>query len=97
MTSEPGRYHLKPTLEVQRVVKYTAPGFDTLFELSEGVISWEVAKARFDALYQSDPSFIRQVDPEGLGFPEVSVDKFRLEFYYRDNQRLEKTKYLNIR
>ncbi|KAH6876377.1 hypothetical protein B0T10DRAFT_552525 [Thelonectria olida] len=70
MDSELGRYHLKPVLEVQRVVRYTAPGFDTLFELSEGGISWEVARPRFDALYQSDPTFVKQVDPEGRGFIE---------------------------
>ena len=71
LTIEIGKCCLLPALQVQRVVKYTSPGFVTLWKLSENILSWDEAEAQFRGLYQSDPTFTNQVDPSGCSYLEV--------------------------
>jgi hypothetical protein len=80
LTIEFGKFSLLPALELQRVVKYTSPGFVTLWKLSENILSWDDAEAQFRDLYRSDPTFTRQVDPIGLGYLEVSHLFLHLEY-----------------
>lgn len=71
MTVEPGKYWLQPVLQVERVVNYTAPGFVILEKLSEQLLEWDKAELQFRELYRSDPTFVNQVDPQGMGYLEV--------------------------
>ncbi len=71
---EVGRFSLRPALSVQRVMKYTSPGFLALWKLSKGIINWEEAEGQFRELYRSDPTFPAHTDPGGLGYLQVELD-----------------------
>jgi hypothetical protein len=71
LTVELGKFSLHPALQLQRVVKFTSPGFVTLWKLSENILGWDDAEAQFRDLYRSDPTFTSQVDPSGQGYLEV--------------------------
>jgi hypothetical protein len=68
---EIGKFALRPALQLQRVVKYTSPGFEILWKLSESILGWDDAETQFRELYQTDPTFCSQVDPSGHGYLEV--------------------------
>jgi hypothetical protein len=72
LTFEMGKFTLRPGLQLERVVKYTSPGFETLWKLSEAKLSWDDAQARFRELHHTDPTFCSQVDPSGHGYLQVS-------------------------
>jgi hypothetical protein len=78
LTLEAGKFTLCPALQVQRVVKYTSPGFEILWKLSEEELGWDDAGAQFRELYRTDPTFCSQVDPSGLGYLEVGDRVFLL-------------------
>jgi hypothetical protein len=69
---EVGKFTLCPALQLQRVVKYTSPGFEILWKLSEDKLGWNDAKTQFRELYRMDPTFCSHVDPSGHGYLEVS-------------------------
>lgn len=71
LTLEVGKFTLCPTLQLQRVVKYTSLGFEILWKLSEEELGWDDAGAQFRELYRMDPTFCSQVDPSGHGYLEV--------------------------
>jgi hypothetical protein len=71
LTMEIGKFALRPALQLQRVVKYTSPGFEILWKLSESILGWDDAETQFRELYQTDPTFCSQVDPSGHGYLEV--------------------------
>jgi hypothetical protein len=96
VTLEVGKFTLCPALQLQRVVKYTSPGFEILWKLSEAKLSWDDAGAQFRELYRMDPTFCSQVDPSGRGYLEVGDRLFfsltlpfpcyylsNIEVYYR--------------
>lgn len=72
LTFEMGKFILRPGLQLERVVKYTSPGFEALWKLSEAKLSWDDAQARFRELHHTDPTFCSQVDPSGHGYLQVS-------------------------
>jgi hypothetical protein len=72
LTFEMGKFALRPGLQLERVVKYTSPGFETLWKLSKGKLSWDDAQARFRELHRTDGTLCSQVDPEGHGYLQVS-------------------------
>jgi hypothetical protein len=72
LTFEMGKFTIRPGLQLERVVKYTSPVFETLWKLSGARLSWEDAQARFRELHHADPTFCRQVDPSGHGYLQVS-------------------------
>lgn len=76
LTLELGKFTLNYPLQLQRVVKYTAPGFEILWKLSEGALGWDDAEAQFRELYRTDPTFCGQVDPSGRGYLEVGDSVF---------------------
>jgi len=76
LTVELGKFTLCPTLQLQRVVKYTSPGFEILWKLKEEALSWDDAEAQFRELYRMDPTFGSQVDPSGSGYLEVGDGLF---------------------
>ena len=78
LTLEVGKYTLWPALQLQRVVKYTSPGFEILWKLSEEQLGWDDAEAQFRELYRMDPTFCSQVDPSGRGYLEVGGSLFLL-------------------
>ncbi|KAL3478303.1 hypothetical protein BJX99DRAFT_224615 [Aspergillus californicus] len=63
-----GKYSLRPALSLERTVRYTSPGFETLERVLLGLISLPEAKERFLALQKSDPSLKYQVNPAGHGY-----------------------------
>ncbi len=72
LTFEMGQFILRPGLKLERVVKYTSQGFETLWKLSKGKLSWDDAEARFRELHHTDQTFCSQVDPKGHGYLQVS-------------------------
>lgn len=78
LASEPGRYCLQPSLEIETVVDFTAPQYGILRRLAAGEIVWGNAEIEFRSLYRSSPRFIDHMDPLGRGlleagntFPEI--------------------------
>jgi hypothetical protein len=61
LTLEVGKFTLWPALQLQRVVKYTSPGFEILWKLSQEQLGWDDAGAQFRELYRMDPTFCSQV------------------------------------
>ncbi|RSL90251.1 hypothetical protein CDV31_015731 [Fusarium ambrosium] len=59
---------LRPALRVERVVKYTSPGFETIWRLENNLISLAEARQRFIELYRSDSSLRYHKDPAGNGY-----------------------------
>lgn len=78
LTLEIGKFTLCPALQLQRVVKYTSPGFEILWKLSEHKMSWDDAGAQFRELYRMDPAFCSHVDPSGRGYLVVGGKLFFL-------------------
>jgi hypothetical protein len=78
LTQEVGKFRLDPALQLQRVVKYTSPGFEILWKLSEEELGWDDARTQFTELYRRDPTFCSQVDPSGQGYLEVGGRPFLL-------------------
>ncbi|KAF8852013.1 ankyrin [Acephala macrosclerotiorum] len=74
LTLEVGKFTLGTALQLQRVVKYTSPGFEILWKLSEEELGWDDAGAQFRELYRMDPTFRSQVDPSGRGYLEKAME-----------------------
>lgn len=71
MTAVAGCYSISPSLETERVVRYTSPGFRLLWELDTHQITLAQAVADFRELYRKDPHMIFHVNPAGRGYIEV--------------------------
>ena len=70
-------FSLRPALWMERVVPYSAPGFELInnrFEFLENP-SW--SKEKLIGLYRADPSFSRHISPSGVNYLEV---RFLLRF-----------------
>jgi len=78
LTQEVGKFTLCTALQLQRVVRYTSPGFEILWKLSEEELGWGDAEAQFRELYRMDPTFCSHVDPSGRGYLEVADSLFLL-------------------
>ncbi|RMJ11530.1 hypothetical protein CDV36_008821 [Fusarium kuroshium] len=61
-------FELRPALRVERIVKYTSPGFETIWRLEKKLISLAEARQRFIELYRSDSSLRYHKDPAGNGY-----------------------------
>ncbi|KAI1502079.1 hypothetical protein F5X99DRAFT_172328 [Biscogniauxia marginata] len=72
MAVKAGRYSVAPTLETERVVRYTSPGFKLIWELRTRQIGQEEAVQGFRELWRKDPYMIYHVNPAGRGYIEVS-------------------------
>ncbi|RSL61639.1 hypothetical protein CEP53_005027 [Fusarium sp. AF-6] len=59
---------LRPALRVERIVKYTSPGFETIWRLENNLISLAEARQRFIELYRSDSSLRYHKDPAGNSY-----------------------------
>ncbi|KAI1409926.1 hypothetical protein F5Y13DRAFT_203068 [Hypoxylon sp. FL1857] len=73
MAVEAGRYSIGPTLETERIVRYTSPGFKLLWELRTDQISRADAIHGFRELWKTDPHMIYHVNPAGRGYIEELV------------------------
>jgi hypothetical protein len=82
LTLEVGKFTLWPALQLQRVVKYTSPGFEILWKFSWELLGWDDAAAQFRELYRMDPTFCSQVDPSGRGYLEVGNRLFLLTLFH---------------
>ncbi|KAL4893772.1 hypothetical protein BDV59DRAFT_23774 [Aspergillus ambiguus] len=63
-----GKYALRPALSIERVVKYTSPGFETLWRYQRGLMSLSKTKERFRELQKCDPSLKHHVHPGGRSY-----------------------------
>ncbi|KAH9893058.1 hypothetical protein F4778DRAFT_749463 [Xylariomycetidae sp. FL2044] len=70
LVSQSGKYCLQPSLSVQRIVKYTSPGFEAIAKCQEGLITPQEACKKLGDLARSDSSFKVHVDPAGNGYIE---------------------------
>lgn len=69
--TETGSFSIRPALQVERIVKYTAPGFEIIWRLRRELISADEACVAFRKLAQEDPSLNLHVDPSGSSYIEV--------------------------
>jgi hypothetical protein len=69
----PGKFLFRPAFEVERIVSYTSPGFETLWRCQKDLITVEEALDRLVDLYRSDPSFKNHVNPGGKSYIEVRL------------------------
>lgn len=66
-----GRYALRPALTIERVVKYTSPGFEALWRFQQGSMSLLETQERYRELIKSDPSMRQHVNPGGRNYVQV--------------------------
>lgn len=71
LISGEGNYSLRPALSVQRTVRYTSPGFETLECFHHGLLDAEDVKRKFLELYRADPSLKNHVNPAGRDYVQV--------------------------
>ncbi|KAJ0421512.1 hypothetical protein BJY00DRAFT_109793 [Aspergillus carlsbadensis] len=71
--SAAGTYSLRPALTAQGVVKYTSPGFQTLWLFQRRVIPLQQAKERLLELRKADPSMRYHLNPSGQSYVEVMI------------------------
>lgn len=68
-----GKVHIRPSLELQRTVKYTSPGFAVIWGLERDLITFEEACNELRKLAREDPSFRTHVNPSGESYIEVGL------------------------
>jgi hypothetical protein len=67
--------YISPSLDFQRVVRFTSPGFKVLWELqSHQRDDWATARDDLLALFDSGEASPRDIDPEGKTWLEVSPE-----------------------
>lgn len=66
-----GKVQLRPSLELQRTVRYTSPGFAAIWKLEKSLITFEEACTELERLSREDPSFRTHVNPAGVSYIEV--------------------------
>ncbi len=71
-----GRFSLRPAFEVEEIVPYTSPGFETLWKCKDQLITFEEARDRLAELYHSDSNFKNHVNPGGNSYIEVRLFSF---------------------
>ncbi|KAH6974327.1 hypothetical protein BKA56DRAFT_645492 [Ilyonectria sp. MPI-CAGE-AT-0026] len=68
-----GKYSLRSSFEVERVVPYTSPGFEILWNVRENIITFEEGREALVHLHRTDPTFPNHVDPSGKSYIENLV------------------------
>ncbi|KAH7007456.1 hypothetical protein EDB80DRAFT_457730 [Ilyonectria destructans] len=68
-----GKYSLRSSFEVERVVPYTSPGFEILWNIREDIITFEEGREALVHLHRTDPTFPNHVDPSGKSYIENLV------------------------
>lgn len=66
-----GRYSLRPGLSIDRVVKYTSPGFEALWRFQFGQLKLSEVQQTFRELRRCDPSLNRHIHPGGRNYVQV--------------------------
>ncbi|KAL3486929.1 hypothetical protein BJX62DRAFT_13093 [Aspergillus germanicus] len=81
--SAAGTYSLRPVLTAQGVVKYTSPGFETLWRFSHDDISLGEAQERLLEVRRTDSSMRYHINPSGHSY----VQQFILNRYRPSSHR----------
>ena len=68
-----GTYAIRPALSLQRVVKYTSPGFEILWKCQYHELSLSEAKEGFLSLKRTEPSLKQHVNPRGDSYVRVGI------------------------
>ncbi|KAH8666272.1 hypothetical protein BGZ61DRAFT_538455 [Ilyonectria robusta] len=68
-----GKYSLRSSFEVERVVPYTSPGFEIMWNIRENIITFEEGREALVHLHRTDPTFPNHVDPSGTSYIENLV------------------------
>jgi hypothetical protein len=76
-----GKFSLRPAFEVERIIPYTSPGFETLWKCKNHLITFEEARDRLVDLYRSDPTFKNHVNPGGKSYIEVRLFSFESQHF----------------
>jgi hypothetical protein len=66
-----GKYSLRPSFDVERVMPYTSAGFEILWKIQEHIITFEEGREALVHLHRTDPTFPDHVDPNGKSYIEV--------------------------
>ncbi|RSL65972.1 hypothetical protein CEP51_012909 [Fusarium floridanum] len=67
-------YTIQPALQVERVVKYTSPGFEIIWRLQYQLIKADEACMAFRKLAREDPSLNLHVDPSGSSYIDTLLE-----------------------
>jgi len=78
--AEPGKFLFRPAFEIERIVRYTSPGFEVLWRCKKNLITVEEARDRLIDLYRSDPTFKNHVNPIGMSYIEVRLSS-EVDYY----------------
>ncbi|KAK4097835.1 hypothetical protein N658DRAFT_500022 [Parathielavia hyrcaniae] len=87
MTMDPIGFTLRPALSVERIVRYTSPGFEILARLQSGFISVAEAQAKFVEWHRSDPALKYHRNPSGQSYLQRLLD-YPWSFNPRDQLEL---------
>jgi hypothetical protein len=66
-----GKFLFRPALDVERIVPYTSPGFETLWKYQNRLIKLDEARGTLLELHRSDPTFKYHIIPGGESYIEV--------------------------
>jgi hypothetical protein len=72
----PGKFLFRHSFDMEQIVPYTSPGFETLLRCQHHLITVEEARDRLVDLYHSDPTFKSHVNPGGESYIEVRLLRF---------------------
>lgn len=70
--SKTGTWALAPSLLVRKIQRFTSRGFEILWRCQTSQMDWPEAKQAFIDFYRSNSDMGTHVDPEGIGYLEVS-------------------------
>lgn len=87
--SKTGTWVLVPSLRIRKIQRFTSRGFELLWRCQTGQMNWPEAKRAFIDFYQKNPDMGTHVDPEGIGYLEVSWSlQFWISIYFLYNRSL---------
>ena len=68
-----GRYSIAPALELERIVKYTSPGYEIFWKCEMGILDLPNGLVQLDRLFRAGKASPLDVDPGGATWLEVSL------------------------
>lgn len=68
-----GCYSIAPALELERIVKYTSPGYEIFWKCEIGILDLPSGLLQLDRLFRAGRASPLDIDPGGATWLEVSV------------------------
>jgi hypothetical protein len=67
------KFSITPSLAIERIVKYTSPGFELLWKCQSGQLQWPEAKENFVDIIRSGKASVNDINPRGQSLLEVRL------------------------